>query len=228
MIVIILFTILIIILVSLVRKQYTHWNQFDIPHLKAKFPFGNLESVAKKERSFGTAIYDIYNNSTDRILGFYMFFKPALLIRDPILIKNILATDFAYFHDRGIYVDAERDPMSANLFSLEGEEWKNLRTRLTPAFTSGKLKGMFENIKNIGSNLVNFLQSQTKEQAEIEIRDISLRYVTDCLAMIAFGQDGVSSIDDPNHEFMINAKKYNSDKNVIDMIRRISIFICPG
>ncbi|KAL7043618.1 hypothetical protein ACKWTF_001596 [Chironomus riparius] len=228
MIVLILLTVLIVFLVSFVTKQYTYWNQFDIPHLKAKFPFGNLELVTKQQRSFGTAIYDIYNGSKERILGFYMFFKPALLIRDPVLIKSVLATDFANFHDRGIYVDANRDPMSANLFSLEGEEWKNLRTRLTPAFTSGKLKGMFENIKGIGNNLINFMESKANEQAIIEIRDISIRYVTDCLAMIAFGQEGISSIDNPEHEFLVNAKRYNEDKNLLDMVRRISIFICPG
>ncbi|XP_070497146.1 cytochrome P450 6d3-like [Chironomus tepperi] len=228
MIAITLLAVLISFIIYYVRKQYTYWNQFDIPHLAAEFPFGNLTSVAKKQRSFGTAIFDIYNNSKDDILGFYMFFKPALLIRDPVLIKNVLATDFEYFRDRGIYVDTKRDPMSANLFALEGDEWKSLRTSLTPAFTSGKLKGVFENVKGIGSHLVEFMKSKAEEQAEIDIRDLSMRYVTDCLAMTVFGQDGISSIDDPDHEFLKNAKRYNTDKNMINVIRRISSMVCPG
>jgi cytochrome P450 family 6 len=227
MIVIIFLTILVVFLVSFIRNQYTYWDSYDIPHLKAKFPFGNLEAVAKKQGSFGTAIYDIYRSSKDQILGIYLFFKPAILIRDPVLIKNILTTDFDHFHDRGVYVDAERDVMSANLFALEGQEWKSLRTRLTPAFTSGKLKGMFENIKSKGSNLIDFLQSKASEQAEIEIRDIAGRYVADCLATIAFGQDEISCIDDPDHEFRTNAKKLNSDKSIINIIRGAAVFICP-
>ncbi|XP_070497145.1 cytochrome P450 6d3-like [Chironomus tepperi] len=189
MIAITLLAVLISFIVYYVRKQYTYWNQFDIPHLAAEFPFGNLTSVAKKQRSFGTAIYDIYNNSKDDIVGFYMFFKPALLIRDPVLIKNVLATDFEHFRDRGVYVNTKRDPMSANLLALEGDEWKSLRTSLTPAFTSGKLKGVFENVKGIGSHLVEFMQSKAEQEAEIDLRDISMRYVTDCLAMTVFGQE---------------------------------------
>ncbi|XP_070496893.1 cytochrome P450 6d3-like [Chironomus tepperi] len=228
MILIIILTILIVLLISFVKRQYTYWDSYDIPHLRAKFPFGNLESIVKKQRSFGTAIYDIYRNSKDQILGIYLFFKPAILIRDPVLIKNVLTTDFEHFHDRGVYVDTKRDVMSGNLFSLEGKEWKSLRTRLTPAFTSGKLKGMFENIKSIGSNLVDFMQSHAEEQAEIEIRDIATRYVADCLALIAFGQEGISCIDNPDHEFRTNARELNSNKSIFDVIRRSSIFICPG
>ena len=227
MIVIILLTILIVFLVSFIRKQYSHWDSFDIPHLKAKFPFGNLEPIVKKQRSFGTAIYDIYKSSKDQILGIYLFFKPAILIRDPVLIKNVLSTDFEHFHDRGVYVDAKRDEMSGHLFSLEGKEWKNLRTRLTPAFTSGKLKGMFENIKSVGTNLVDFMQSHAEEQAEIEIRDIATRYVADSLALIAFGQEGVSCIENPDHEFRTTARKLNSNKSIINVIRASSVFICP-
>lgn len=228
MIVIIILTVIVVLLVTFIKKQYTHWDSFDIPHLNAEFPFGNLGPLVKKERSFGTAIYDIYKNSKDQILGIYLFFRPALLIRDPVLIKNVLTTDFEHFHDRGVYVDTKRDEMSGNLFSLEGEEWKSLRTRLTPAFTSGKLKGMFENIKSIGSNLVDFMQSHAEEQAEIEIRDIATRYVADCLALIAFGQEGISCIENPDHEFRMNAKLLNSNESIVDVIRRSSVFICPG
>lgn len=222
-----LILIVLFLLYSFIKRQYTYWEGFNIPHIKSKFPFGNLEKVAKNTASFGTAIYDIYKQSNEPLLGIYLFFKPAILVRDRDLVKNILTKDFAHFHSRGVYVDPKRDPMSANLFSLEGDEWKNLRQRLTPAFTSGKLKGMFENITAIGDELVKHFDKFAKEKRDIDIRDLASCYVADCLASIAFGQSGVSSIKNPDHEFRMNARRLNDNSDFINIIRRTAVFMCP-
>ena len=42
------------------QKLYNILVLLGFPHLKATIPFGNLKSVVKSERSFGTAIYDLY------------------------------------------------------------------------------------------------------------------------------------------------------------------------
>ena len=123
-----MWTLLIISLLFLIyhfiKRQYSYWDGSKIPHLSAKFPYGNLQKVVRNERSFGTAIYDIYKESSDRLWGIYLFFKPAILVRDNEIVKNILTKDFSHFHNRGVYIDTKSDPMSSNLFSLEGEEWK--------------------------------------------------------------------------------------------------------
>jgi cytochrome P450 family 6 len=156
-----------------------------------------------------------------------LFFRPAILINDPVLIKNVLTTNFSHFYSRGVYIEPKNDPMSVNLFSLEGDDWKSLRTRLAGAFTSGKLKGMFDNIIEIGDHLIKYLQPFAVENKAIEIREMSSRYVADCLASIAFGQEGISCIENPNHEFKLNAKKLNQGKNYLNILRRASVFICP-
>lgn len=75
-----------------------------------------------------------------------MFFKPILLAIDPELVKNVMARDFDHFVDRGVFSNEESDPLSAHLFSLTGLKWKHLRQKLTPSFTSGKLKKMFQTL----------------------------------------------------------------------------------
>lgn len=211
-----------------IKRQYTYWDNSGIPSLKATFPIGNLEKVIKNERSFGTAIYDIYKQSSEPLLGFYLFFRPAILVRDCELVKNILTKDFSYFQSRGVYIDQKRDPMSANLFSLEGEEWKKLRHQLTPAFTSGKLKEMFENIKFIGNQLVEHFEPLASCHSEIDVREFSSRFVADCLASIAFGQSNISSINDPKHEFRMIGKRLQDNKNYLSVFRQTAAFICPG
>lgn len=61
----------------------------------------------------------------------------------------------------------------------------------------------------------------------IEIRDLAGRYVIDCLASIAFGQEGVSTLNDPNHEFRMSGRKLNDNSKTIDIIRRAAVFVCP-
>lgn len=219
--------VLLVGLIVFVKKQYSHWENVGIPSVKPKIPFGNLESVAKKRRSFGTAIYDIYKQTTEPFIGIYLFFRPAILVRDRELVKNILTRDFQHFHDRGVYCEPKSDPMSATLFALPGQAWKSLRTRLTPAFTSGKLKGMFPQILGVGNELVKFMKPLAEKGEFIEIRDLAGRYVIDCLASIAFGQEEVSTIHNPNHEFRMSGKKLGDNSKFIDVIRRSAVFVCP-
>ena len=158
-------------------------------------------------------------------MGIYLFFRPAILVRDVNLIKHILVKDFQHFHDRGVYCDPIHDPFSANLFALPGEEWKKLRTKLTPAFTSGKLKNMFPTILDVGHELNNHIKPLAEAGDTIDIRVLAGRYVVDVLANVAFGVD-VSTINNPEHEFAQNGRKLNN-KSILSIIRGAGIFVCP-
>lgn len=53
---------------------------------------------------------------------------------------------------------------AAHLFALEGNKWRNLRAKLSPAFTSGKLKGMFQTLLDCSSQLDQFLKEQNNKE----------------------------------------------------------------
>lgn len=222
-----LILILLVVALVFIKSQYSYWERKGIPSIQPKIPFGNLISIVKKQNSFGTAIYDLYKQTTEPFIGIYLFFRPAILVRDSVLVKHVLLNDFHYFHDRGVYCEPNSDPMSASLFSLPGEKWKNLRTQLTPAFTSGKLKGMFPIIHNVGNELVKIVEPIAEKQETIEIRYVVGRYVADCLASIAFGMEGLSTLNDPNHEFVLNSRKLNETSKITEIIRRSAVFLCP-
>lgn len=105
-----------------------------------------------------------------------MLYAPVMMINDVELIKRVLVKDFTYFYDRGAsYDNSKFDPMSANLFLLVGEKWRAVRAKLTPAFTSGKLKQMFSIIKNIADGFTSVIESNLKSTNIQQIKEISQR-----------------------------------------------------
>jgi cytochrome P450 family 6 len=88
--------------------------------------------------------------------GTYMFTKPWFIFRDPEIIRNILVKDFTSFHDRRFFMDKKLGQLTGHLVLLPGSRWRNLRLKLTPNFTSGKRKLMFQILIDCGKNLEPF------------------------------------------------------------------------
>lgn len=220
-------SVLIGFLVYLGWKTYTYWDDKGIPFDKPHIPFGSLKSVAFRERSFGMALYDLYGKYQSRFVGIYLFFRPAILVRDAQLCKDILTKDFASFHDRGIYVDEKNHPFSANLFSSQGENWKSLRNKLSPSFSSGKLKLMFPTILETSTKMKSYLTDQlTSQGIEVfDMKDINNRYAIDIVASIIFGLD-VDSFMNPNNIF--RQASLEGSKSILNNIRGAAAFLCPS
>ena len=80
------------------------------------------------------------------MVGFYAFGRPTLLINDHDLAKQMFITDFDYFPNRKPFrvevFHAQYDKIFKTLLiNAEGEYWRQLRSALSPIFTSGKLRG---------------------------------------------------------------------------------------
>lgn len=174
----IVLTSLIFFIYLYFKHAYSYWKSKNVPQLSPIFPFGDMASVIFRRQNMGNKIKEIYDEikaQGHKYVGLYFFSRKAFLPIDPVLIKNILATDFQHFHDRGIYYDDENDPISAHLFSLAGPKWKNLRTKLTPAYSPGKLKFMFNTILDCGIRMINILEEIAASDGKVEIKEILAR-----------------------------------------------------
>ncbi|KAL5280352.1 CYP3A4.2 family protein [Megaselia abdita] len=217
------------VLVFYLWKTFKYWEYEGIPYEKpVSIPFGSLKSLMTRERSFGMAIYDVYNKTKEPFLGIYLMTRPAVLVRDPNLCKDILTKDFASFHDRGIYVDEENDPFSGNLFAAEGQSWKSLRSKLTPSFTSGKLKSMYPTILETADKLTDSLRSQLKkgESKVIEIKDLMNSFAIDIIASVIFGIE-IDSFKNPDNEFR-SVGRTNDKQNFFQNFMGAAFFLFPG
>ncbi|XP_036672863.3 probable cytochrome P450 6d5 [Drosophila suzukii] len=210
------------------KWTFSYWDRKGFPSTGVSIPFGAMASVAKGKRSFGLAVYDMYRSTKEPVVGLYLTLRPALLIRDAQLSRDMVTKDFASFHDRGVYVDEENDPMSAGLFQLEGASWRTLRAKLTPSFTSGKLKAMFETSDSIGDKLVANIKAQLPQggNKEFDIKKLMSTYAIDIIGSTIFGLN-VDSFADPNNEFVAISKKLNR-KTFTDILRIAALFLYPG
>lgn len=185
----------------LIRWRYNYWARRRVPYVVPKFPLGNLQGVGKKYHS-STIMKKIYNEykhkTTSPFVGIFFIVRPFALILDLDLVKSILVKDFQYFQNRGVYFNEKDDPLSAHLFSLEGEKWRFLRSKLTPSFSSGKMKMMFHIITELGDKLVDQIKT---DGTDVEVKGMFARYTTDIIGNCAFGID-CNSLKDQNADFL--------------------------
>lgn len=141
-------------------RKFKYWQKRGIKEI-SPLPFiGNFWDLFFLKKSSAEFVLDLYEQSQGLpYMGFYVFDKPFILIRDPELVKNVLVRDFNYFSDRYASPDVNDRLGYANLFMMKNPGWKVLRAKLTPIFTSGKLKRMFELMIEIGKDLDKHLDS---------------------------------------------------------------------
>jgi cytochrome P450 family 6 len=60
---------------------------------------------------------------------------------------------FQDFQGRGVASSLDHDPLSAHLFFQSGQRWRDMRVKLAPTFTTGKIKYMFNAIKSASVQL---------------------------------------------------------------------------
>jgi cytochrome P450 family 6 len=183
------------------KVSFTYWKKKNVPYVEPYFPFGNFADALCLRKSIGSIFEDIYKKlEGQKYGGIYACTKPIFVFRDPDIIKNILVKDFISFQDRGFFNDEEIEPLTGNLFSLEGSRWRNLRVKLTPTFTSGKMKMMFQTIIDCGQELGSILEKCANNEEVIEVKDILARYSTDVIASSAFGIQ-CNCLKNPDAEF---------------------------
>lgn len=141
-------------------RKFKYWQKRGIMEIPPLPFIGNFWDCIFMKKSSWEFVQELYERSKGLpYMGFYIFDKPFILIRDPELVKHVLVKDFNYFSDRYACSDVNDRLGYANLFMMKNPGWKILRAKLTPIFTSGKLKKMFELMIEIGNDLDRYLGS---------------------------------------------------------------------
>uniref|UniRef100_A0A224XM97 Putative cytochrome n=1 Tax=Panstrongylus lignarius TaxID=156445 RepID=A0A224XM97_9HEMI len=184
----ILFAVVITLMVYWIMKLmslHQYWKNCGICYLKPSPIFGNFFPVVSLNKSMGDMYKEAYfHYPNERIVGFYELFKPVLIVRDPKLIEKILVKDFQYFTDHH-QISEDQGLLSYGLFQLRGSAWRSVRYKISPAFTSGKLKVMFNGMVDCTDDLIKMIEKNLNK--EFDVRNAISKYTIDVIASTVFG-----------------------------------------
>lgn len=214
----------IILIIDFFRQRYKYWKIRGVQHLNPTIPVGNADDPTIPSGELFANYYHTMKKKNVPYAGMYFFHLPVFIPIDLDLVKRIMQTDFTHFMDHGLYYHEEVDPLSAHIFALGGEKWRNLRTKLTPTFTSGKMKSMFLIVVKISQELVNVMTDECKI-GPIETKDMSARFTTDVIGNCAFGIE-CNSLKNPDTEFRVQAKRLFA-LTKFEMLMNLLTFLIP-
>ncbi|XP_060824009.1 uncharacterized protein LOC132911409 [Bombus pascuorum] len=182
-------------------STFDFWKSRGVPGPKPIFLFGNTMELMFARISMVTYLQDLYKAyKNEPMVGLFMRRSPVLVLKDPELIKDVIIRDFSTFTDRGFAVHERTEPLSMNLFNLELKRWRPLRSKLTPMFTSGKLKDMFGLILECAEHFEKYLDKLTEKEEPIDFREVTAKFTTDVIGSCAFGIE-MSSLSDEDSKF---------------------------
>ncbi|CAB3243714.1 unnamed protein product [Arctia plantaginis] len=169
-------------------KNYDYWARRNVKHDRPVPLFGNLFSNIIGKKSITEITKEMYNKyPNEKVVGLYLGTTPELIIRDLDIVKRILTTDFPCFYSRGLGRSAKIEPLFLNLFHVNGDTWKLLRQRLTPAFTSAKLKKMFPLVVECAAKLQATSEDIVNKGGECDVRNLMARFTIEFIGACGFG-----------------------------------------
>lgn len=176
----------IYLLYWLSNSSRNYWEKQGVPYVDGLPVVGILKDLVLMRKGMGEILVEIYRNyDQKKFVAYHQFLAPTIMIRDPELVNQVLIKDFVHFEDRGPPVNSPNDLFSKAFGNLTGDDWRNVRHKLTPTFTSGKMRMMFESMKQCSENVVAYLQNKTDQ--DIESRGLMTKYVLNVIGKIAFG-----------------------------------------
>ncbi|XP_014469667.1 PREDICTED: cytochrome P450 6j1-like [Dinoponera quadriceps] len=210
-------------------RNYNYWRDRNIPYAKGALPgFGHTLSLLLMRTTLADLIQRICDPHPDRsMVGFYHQTTPALVIREPKLVKTVLQTDFASFSKNLWQIDPHLDCLhTANPFFTCGDTWLIGRKQLGLAFTTRTLKIFFNCIQQMCNNIENYLNDELKANnntMELELNSLACRYTTSVASFISFSEN-VNFIDNSDSTSLVKIAESMLGKSFISTLRQTLCF----
>ncbi|XP_054157185.1 cytochrome P450 3A24-like [Oppia nitens] len=179
-------------------RNFNYWTSRGINGPKPVPGLGTLWQIFYKP--IGEINLDNYKKY-GKIYGVFMVNRPVLTVADPDLIKQMNIRDFHMFVDRNDLITG--DPMNdRSMFNLKGDEWKKIRSIISPTFSSGKMRSMHPLIIDCIARLDKHLSDKTVVEMQKTMGNLTM----DVIATCAFGTR-IDTYAEKTSDFVIHAQK---------------------
>lgn len=180
--------ILGVILCWLQNCRLCCWREKNIPCIKPIPFFGNMLTIVLQRHSWTEFMQHCYNKipADVKYFGFYEFNSPMLILKDPLLIRNLMVTNSHHFSEHKDHLDQDREPLLWHSFyRLQGDKWKEMRETTQQVFTPANLRLHFDRVQSSSIAFANYLE--TIDTTDLEITNALSNYTINVITKIVFG-----------------------------------------
>lgn len=217
----------VILVWSWSQHKYSYFKRRNIPYLKPTFPIGNLCTKGNQENltKWVKNLYSTFRDCHPQIGGIFMGFEPILVVTDLNLIKHILVANFSNFTDHGFYMNERDDPLSAMLLALPGERWRNMRTKLSPAFSNNHTKNMFDTVHGMAWEMLQFMQNTAVQlNKPFNAKYLAMRFICASIGSCGFGLDTHAFAENDPYLIKIAEGMFSHRKHVLAHLFLTSVY----
>ncbi|XP_029011549.1 cytochrome P450 3A40-like isoform X2 [Betta splendens] len=196
---------LLVALITLIIV-YAYWpygvfKKMGVPGPKPLPFIGTMLAYKKGFVNFDQECFDKYGKTW----GIFDGRQAVLCITDPAMIKTILIKEcYSLFTNRRNF--QLNGPLYDAVSIAEDDQWRRIRSVLSPSFTSGRLKEMFSIMKHHSANLVSSMKKKADRDEPLELKEFFGPYSMDVVTSTAFSVD-IDSLNNPSDPFVANIKK---------------------
>ncbi|CAG9806373.1 unnamed protein product [Chironomus riparius] len=116
-----------------------------------------------------------------------------------------------------------------NPFVLAGQEWKEKRSQITPAFSNNRLRACFPLVEEVLTRFTKYIKNEHEKdkKAPLELREICARYTTDVVSSCVFNADA-QSFTKENSEIRAMGKKFVEALSSFGLVQFLLTSLFPG
>jgi len=206
------------------RRSYSYWREQGISGPTAWPLFGTVPSVwIKGVRDGDIAALEKYGKEI-KAVGLYEAGTAKLLTSDEDIMREVMVKDFNSFINRGPPEGFKNlDDVSRNMLTiLCNDDWKRVRSMLTPTFSTSKLKMMSHAVNECAHLFLDNIGKWADKNEEFDTIAENGKLTMDIIARTAFGLK-VNCQEDSDNVFYRMATKMMKPRNAI-----IIFFLIPG
>uniref|UniRef100_A0A7E4VU63 Cytochrome P450 n=1 Tax=Panagrellus redivivus TaxID=6233 RepID=A0A7E4VU63_PANRE len=187
------------------RRQTHYWRDRGIQGPIGNLFMGSTFAIAADINKFDGDNFAKYGDPFGSVLNGY----PDVVTKDVNFIKTVFNAEFDAFTDRepkGNFFP-EECLFASWVTLLKGDDWKRVRQRLTPAFTTAKMRKLLVPMEYCAKELVTELDEHVEKKVEIDIKDLFGKLTMNVIGRAAFAFDLNTFNKDQEHPFVVYSKE---------------------
>ena len=212
-----------------VNRKWQVLKKLHIPHNPPSIKrLGNILDNAKDpEFVFKNQLSN--KKKFGKIYGEYNGLNAQITVADPEILKQIFIKEFAIFYQRlNIFKKINGKELNNGVNVVGGEQWKRIRSTLSPAFSSSKLKEMFGIFEDCTDHTVARLQKLLQEHnGRFDSKEIFSRLSLDVICSAAFSTNVNAQTDDNRSNAVLIKAKQAFDFSVVGKPWFVLILMFP-